>query len=199
MRLEYAGPNPLISHTGIAFDRKKEDKYRYISYALALLEAVDHEYLQNAVYTFKSEPRDYHGEEMLALLRQYSPESEAMALYRSTRKKHLLDTELGASGRHLLLTPDERSVLNKNLKLMYDYRVQRAVNKSFYYSAVQALASRIVDQGVSYLKVPFHRGYFHVFHSLEGVLGISKRPVGSHLSIYEEKGKLMLRLDIASR
>jgi len=30
MTLKYVGPKPLISHTGIEFDKNKEDKYVYL-------------------------------------------------------------------------------------------------------------------------------------------------------------------------
>ena len=199
MQLKYTGPKPIISHTGITFDQKKEDKFHYLAFVIELLKAVDHEYLKDATYTFEPETPAHSGEEMLAVLHRFSPEAQTEAKRRALHKRRELDGEIEDAGRNPLLNRDERNTLVTNLKLMYDYRLQRTINKSLYYSAVTTLASLIAADGICYIKVAFRQEYYHVFHSLEGILNTQKFPLRTHLEVYEDKGELMVRLDVTSR
>lgn len=199
MQLKYTGPRPIISHTGVTFDQKKEDKFHYLAFAIELLQAVDHEYLKDATYTFEPGPNHHDGEEMLTVLRRFCPQAETEAKRRALQKRYKLDGEIQDAEQNPLLNREERDALVNNLKLMYDYRLQRTVNKNLYYSAISALASLIAKDGICYIKVPFRQEHYHVFHSLEGILNTQKYPLNTRLEIYEEKGELMVRLDVTSR
>jgi len=199
MQLKYAGPKPVISHTGIAFDLNKDDKYHYLAFAVQLLKALDHEYVDERTYTFEPERHRYSDNELLAILRQFAPGAEAEADARADAKKRVLDTEISDARHHPLLNSDERDVLVGNLKLLYDYRLQRTINKSLYYSAVGALAALIARGHISFIKVPFRQEYFHVFHTVEGILKQMTGMFETQIEVFEENGRLMVRLDIASR
>ena len=47
MKLEYAGLKPVINEHGISFKDGKEDKFIYLSFAIGILNAIDHEYIHN--------------------------------------------------------------------------------------------------------------------------------------------------------
>ena len=199
MQLKYSGPKPIISHTGIAFDLNKDDKYHYLAFALQLLKALDHEYIEERTYTFEPEHHRYSDAELLEILRHYASGAEFKAETKIGRKRHELDAEIDAARGSTLLNEDERNALLSNLTLLYDYRLQRTVNKSLYYSAVEALAVLIARGHISYIKVPFRQEYFHVFHTLEGMLKKMTNLIDTKMEVYEEGGKLMVRLDVAGR
>ena len=52
MTLKYVGPKPIISHTGIEFDKNKEDKYVYLGIVAQLITALDHKYVAEKSYTY---------------------------------------------------------------------------------------------------------------------------------------------------
>lgn len=199
MQLKYTGPKPLISQTGIGFDRKKEDKYRYLPFAIYLLKALDHDYLENRAYDYAPGRHDFSGEEMLSTLLHYDASAEADADRSVARTKRGLDDELEHARVSALLSGDERAALISNLKIMYDYRLQRMFNKSLYYSAVRALARVIADKRIRYIKAPFTEASFHVSHTIEGVIRRLRLPIEPTLNIYQDNRELFVQLDFARR
>jgi hypothetical protein len=199
MQLKYTGPKPMISHTGIEFDKNKDDKYHYLEFVIHLLKALDHDYIDNKTYLYEPSHHHYSDAQMLELIRHYAPGAENDARARAEMKRSQLDAELTAAQQHTLLNDEERSTLEKNLRLMYDYRLQRTINKSFYYSAIGALAELIAEDHIHYIKAPLRQEYFHVFHTVEGIVGAMKKPIQTQMEVYEENGELMVRLDIANR
>ena len=53
MTLKYVGPKPIISHTSIEFDENKEDKYVYLSVVAQLIQALDHDYIDDKSYVYE--------------------------------------------------------------------------------------------------------------------------------------------------
>ncbi len=197
MLLEYAGPKPLISHTGIAFDLNKSDKYRYLPFVAELLMALNHNHEEACTFTYEPDRRRYSESEIMEIIRRFAPEAEAQAQIQAEKKRRLLDKELADARRNTLLTVEERHALAANLELMRDYRIRRAVNKSLYYSAVRALASLIAHGRVSYIETVFSPVYFHVLHTLEGVFTGMKGMPFVTLSVFEKEGRLFVRLKTA--
>jgi len=199
MQLTYAGPKPLISHSGIVFDRKKEDKYNYIPFAVSLLHALDHDYTSSQSYTY-TPPRQHHSdEELLKVISFYCPAAQAEAERRRREKEAELDSELRRADANRSLSDEDRAVLRANLLLMRDYRLQRTVNKSLYYSAARALVTMIAAKRLRYILTPFRPEYFHVFHTVEGIIRQRRLAIATQLDVYEEKGELMVRLALAGR
>jgi len=199
MQLKHTGPKAMISHTGIAFDMEKKDKYRYLQCVVHLLKAIDHEYDEGRSYTFAPRDQLYSDNELQQGIRRFAPEAETEAERRYRAKVQTLDAEIAEAERHRLLGPEERTVFSNNLRLMRDYRLQRTVNKSFYYSALHALAVMIAHKKIRYILAPFGRHCFHVFHSIEGVARELRLPLSTRLEVFEEKGELMVRLECSGR
>lgn len=199
IHLSYAGPKPMISHSGITFDKKKADKYRYIPFAVELLKSLDHDYGKDDAYVYQPQRLHDSDEALVETLRGFCPDIEKEVEKWKAKKTVELDAEVDAVRSRETLSGIERTALVNNLRLMYDYRLQRAVNKSFYYAAVAALVMTIGTKRIRYIKTPFHRNYFHVFHTIEGMIRKLKKPIDTKLNLYEESGTLMMRLDLASR
>ncbi|UFS62795.1 hypothetical protein LOH54_01395 [Sulfurimonas sp. HSL-3221] len=199
MKLTYAGPKPLISHSGIVFDRKKEDKYRYIPFIVSLLLALDHDYTSSQNYTYTPDRKHYSDEELLRIIAAHCQNAKTEAQRRLSDKAAELDEELRRVQSALSLSAEARAVLRTNLMLMRDYRLQRTVNKSFYYSAAAALVTLVAAKRLRYIQTPFTPEYFHVFHTMEGIIRRRRLALAAQLEVYEEKGELMVRLALAGR
>jgi hypothetical protein len=199
MKLTYAGPKPLISHSGIVFDRKKEDKYRYIPMTVSLLRALDHDYTSSQNYAYTPDRRHYSDEELLRIIASHCPTALTEAEEQQRKKAARLDDELRRAEGALQRSPEARSALRTNLMLMRDYRLQRTVNKSLYYSAAGALVTLAAAKRLRYIQTPFTPEYFHVFHTMEGIIRRRRLALSAQLDVYEEKGELMVRLALAGR
>lgn len=44
MKVEYAGPKPIIDEKGIFFKDGKEDKFVYLTFAIDILNSINHPY-----------------------------------------------------------------------------------------------------------------------------------------------------------
>ncbi|WP_416768693.1 hypothetical protein ACM66T_01380 [Sulfurimonas sp. ST-25] len=199
MKLTYAGPKPLISHSGIVFDRKKEDKYRYIPFAVSLLLALDHDYTSSQNYTYTPDRKHYSDEELLRVIAAHCPTAQTEAARLRSEKAARLDEELRRLDGSLSHPAEARSVLRTNLLLMRDYRLQRTVNKSLYYSAAGALVTLVAAKRLRYIQTAFTPEYFHVFHTMEGIIRRRRLALAAQLDVYEKKGELMVRLALAGR
>ena len=199
IKLHYVGPKPAVSHTGVTFDNKKDDKYRYLQFAVQLLKALDHDYAYGRPYAYEPDNRRYDDDEILDIIRHYRPDAENEAQEWARKKTEELDAEIAAARSATPLNELERETLVKNLRLMHAYRLQRTINKSLYYAAAAALADVIAKEHIQYIKAAFRIEHFHVLHTIEGMLRTLKKPFGTKMAIYEESGKLTVRLDITSR
>ncbi|MDQ7061961.1 MAG: hypothetical protein Q9M43_12935 [Sulfurimonas sp.] len=79
---------------------------------------------------------------------------------------------------------------------MHDYIIQRSINKSVYYCAVNSLANELEDDKISYIVAPMFQKFAHVLHSVQGVLLQRKLPIDTKLDIYQEDGKLLVKLQV---
>ncbi|MBN2869573.1 MAG: hypothetical protein JXK04_01295 [Campylobacterales bacterium] len=199
MPLRYAGPKPLISAHGIEFDLNKEDKFVYLSIAAELIQALDHEYVAEKRYSYIASGKPLPADEILSAIRLHDPLiDQEMQMRRHTAEQELRE-ELERAQTNKLLSDEEREVLIKNIRLMHTYRVNRAVNKTVYYSAIASIASIIKAGHIDYIAAPMFPKFIHLFHSLQGVLAKLHPPIESAIDIYEEDGHLHTRLNILFR
>ena len=54
MKIEYAGPRPIISQHGVQFKDGKEDKYVYLMISIQILQAIDKNYEGHKSYSYDS-------------------------------------------------------------------------------------------------------------------------------------------------
>lgn len=196
--LKYAGPKVLISKTGVTLDWKKTDKYSYLPFAVTLLEALDHDYGEDAhTFTYESDHQPKDGESLLQTVRHYCPDIDE-TVYRWVAKKEAeIAHEIERANLAHSCSQLERDTYIRNIKLMTDYRLQRTINKSVYYAVLDALASMIVRHRIRFLKAPFSKIHYHIFHSIEGAMRRQKSPLRTSLSIYSEKEALTALLEFA--
>jgi hypothetical protein len=193
MTIKYAGPKAIFSHTGICFDTNKEDKYVYLDIAAQLVEALDHDYVENKIYKHTLE-KHLSDSEILAILKKKCPDFESMMDSTNHQTEDLLDEDLKRAHENRLLNADEKEVLEKNIEIMHDYMIQRSINKSAYYCLIKLLADIAAKDHIDQITLPMQQNYVHVLHSMQGMLIKEKKPVDSEISIYEKDKKLFVTL-----
>jgi len=196
MELKYVGPKPIISHTGIEFDNNKEDKFAYLNIVVQLLKALSHNYFEDKTYTYDADTSRISDNNLLRELTRYCPNID----YLMEQKNHDIEDEiqhnLQRAKESYTLTDEDKKTLQNNINIMHDYLVQRSINKSIYYCAVEYLAQLLKKDHINYVVAPMFQSFAHVLHSVQGVLLKDKAPVDTKLEIYQEDGKLLVKLQV---
>lgn len=199
MTLQYAGPKPLISAHGITFDLNKEDKFAYLSIVAELIKALSHEYLDGKSYSYITSGKPLETEEILSLIRSIDPNLEQEVKNRQEIVEKEIREELDRANSNRVICDEECHVLIKNIELLRQYRINRSINKTVYYSGIDSLANIIKASHIDHISAQMFPKFHHVFHSIQGALGKLHPPVDSTIDIYEENGHLTVRLNILFR
>jgi hypothetical protein len=199
MKLKFVGPKAIISHTGITFDTNKEDKYVFINIVIQLLNALDHEYIPDKKYLYNPGNLRLNNDELWERLSHYCPDLKERCTETQKNATCYVDEQIEHAKENQILGAEEKEVLVKNYTLMRDYIIQRAINKNLYYCVVNALAEVMKRGHIDYVVAPMFQKFAHVFHSVEGVLKKGRFPIDTNIEIYEEKGELLVKLDLIHR
>lgn len=198
MQIKYVGPKPLISTGGVSFDTEKSDKFIYFHAILQLLNAIDHEYVDDQVYVYEVTGGMVKGSEIAESIRQCCPEVSAVINEAKADAGIYVDDTLKRAGHSLLLTKIDSHVLASNLILMQDYTVQRYINKQIYYFLIKKFIERLRHKKIAYIKVPLHNTYFHVLNTVQRGLTQLKSPVTSKITFHTEVKDSFVRLNIVN-
>ena len=199
MKLKYAGPKPIISHTGITFDNNKEDKFIYTGIVLQLLKALSHTYHDDKKYVYNTDNKVLSDDDLLMEVKKYCPDIRTLIESRSNTIEEEVGHQLQRAHDSCVLGEDCKEVLENNINIMHDYLVQRSVNKVVYYCLINALAKLLLEDHIDYVTVPMLQNYFHVLHSVQGSLKLQKAPVETKLEIYKDKGELFAELKVINQ
>ena len=199
MELKYVGPKPIISHTGIEFDNNKDDKFAYLNIAVQLIKAVDHDYFEDKTYTYETDSKRLSVEEITRELKKYCPDLESKMKERAEEERKEVEHDLSRAEKNTVLDKENKTILKNNISMMEDYLIQRAVNKTAYYCAVDALAELLKRDHIDYIIAPMFQKFAHVLHSVQGSLRRQKFPIDTQLDVYQEDGKLLVKLKVLNR
>jgi hypothetical protein len=198
MELKYVGPKPIISHTGINFDNNKEDKYVYLNIVVQLLKSLNHEYIQNRVYTYKTDTSRFSNEQLMHELKEFCPDLEKLMEKENHDINHEIQENITRAHENAVLSEEDKEVLENNIKIMTPYLIQRAINKSVYYCAVDKLAELVKKDNIDYIIVPMFQKFAHVLHSVQGSLKRQNFPIDTKMEVYQEDGKLLVKLKVVN-
>ncbi len=199
MRLKYVGPKPIISHTGIEFDQNKEDKFIYLNIIVQFIKALDHEYIDNKVYSFDTNSQRLSNDEIFQELDKYCPDIKELIYSEDINIEDEIDHNIQRAHDNQVLSETDKKVLENNIMIMRDYMIQRAINKKAYYCAIGILSNLVKKDNIDYIITPMYQKFAHVLHSLQGYLQSQKVPIDTKLEIYQENGKLLVKLDVINR
>ena len=199
MELKYVGPKTIISHTGIDFDNNKEDKFIYLNIVVQLLKALNHDYHENKVYKYNADTSRLSNDELMRELREYCPNLDILMEKNNHSSEKEIQHNLERIDDNDTLTDDDKQTLQNNINIMHDYIIQRSINKSVYYCTIKTLATLLQKDHIDYLIAPMFQNFAHVFHSVQGVLQKDEFSIDTKLEIYQENGKLMVKLQVINK
>jgi len=199
MTLKYVGPKPIISHTGIEFDQNKDDKYIYLNIIVQFIKALDHEYIDNKIYTFDINSKRLSDDEIFSELSKYCPDIKGLIYHEDIDIEEEIEHNIKRAHENRVLTTEDKIALENNIMIMRDYLIQRAINKKAYYCAVGVFANLVKKDNIDYIVTPMYQKFAHALHSVQGLLQRQKAPIDTKLEIYQEGGKLLVKLDVINR
>jgi hypothetical protein len=196
-KLAYAGPRVEISHHGIVYRTSKEDKYVYLLVALEILKDIDNDYDKKTSYSHPFENRALNEDVLHSVLKCY--ESDFEEKIRVEYDHYLQKTENQiAYIQHLPhLTDVDKEVWTKNIELMKEYKLQRALNKIYYMHCIQNTSDVIRHKKIKEITAPFNKNFFHVLNTIKGALITGKPSLDA--KVIEERDKdnrMVVRLSI---
>lgn len=196
MPLKYAGPKPFISAHGITFDFNKEDKFIYLSIVAELIQALDHDYVENKRYTYLSTAKPLDTESIFKIIASKEEDLLTQIDGRRSIAEKEIEHELKRARENRLLGEEEHEVLLRNIELLRDYQITRAVNKTLYYCGIDAIAHEIKKGHIDSISAPMFPKFLHVFHSIEGTIHLLFPQIDTKLDIFEANGHLTIQLKI---
>lgn len=198
MQLAYSGPKPLISAHGVSYDNNKEDKFVYLGIVAELIMALNHDYIGDKQYTYQPLSKALDEQQILAQIRGQNPQLDEEIAHITTATQDQIKEEIAHARTNHLLNTDEKEALINNITLLRDYRINRAINKTIYYSGLTSLATIIRNKHISHITASVIPKFPHVLHSLQGTLRKLRPSMDSTIDIYEHDGSLTVTLEIQS-
>ncbi len=199
MQINYVGPKPVISESGIEFDPEHDDRYTYLNIVIQLLQALDNNYFEEKTYQYAADSKRLDDKEILAGLRHYCGDLDTIVKENVEKEKRQIDNEIERAKEDKTISEIEQGALINNIKLMRNYRLQYITNETLYNSAVKHLADQVKKAHIDYIIVPMFQRFASVLHSIQQEIARQKIPIDTKMSIYEEHGKLMAKLDVKNR
>ncbi|AXX92856.1 hypothetical protein CPU12_03770 [Malaciobacter molluscorum LMG 25693] len=195
MTLKYAGLKPMIDQHGVHFKDGKDDKFSYLIYAIDILKAIDHPYQKKMKYSHNIINDNYKPQEIINILLSYHPNLEKTMNQEIVSYKTHLDSEEEHVNNLVNLTDIEKKTFINNLKIMRDYKIQRAKNKIFYFHCIETIVEIILSNKIKEIDTPFNERFWHILQTIQGVL--SKHRISSNLKIEnKDEIKAMLFINI---
>jgi len=195
MKIKYAGLKPIISEHGITFKDGKEDKYKYLKYAVDILLAIDHTYEKKRKYSHVLSDKRLNPNEIHDVLLKFHPDLEnTMGKEIESYFVHLDEEEQDVLNRKTLSDLEKETYIN-NLKIMRDYKIQRAKNKIFYMHCIDTIVEIIIKYKIREIDTPFTERFWHILQTIQGHLSAQK--IAADLKTENENSlKAMLNINI---
>lgn len=188
MDLKYAGPKPMISQHGINFKDGKEDKYVYLMITIQILQAIKDDTLANQHYSYNLNTERLSNEQMQAIIEHYHPDLQKIMTKEIDTYLIHLDNEYQAIKNNSYMCEIEKKTYLENLKIMKEYRIQRAKNKIFYMHAIQTVCEIIKANKIKKITTPFFEKFWHTLQTIQGQLMQSKINLRSDLKVIDDNG-----------
>ena len=196
-KVEYVGPRVEISHHGVNYRSSKEDKYVYLMVALEILKDIDNDYEIKPSYSHEFKNKTLKESDLHTILECYESSVEECITEECKKYKQKLLHEIEYIQHMPHLADIDKEVWIKNIEIMQEYRVQRAINKMYYMHCIQNIVQVIHHKKIKEITTPFNKCFFHVLNTLRGAL-ITGKP-SLRANIIEENDKddnMVVRLTI---
>lgn len=196
MHLKYAGPKPMISEHGISFKDGKEDKYVYLVIAIQILTALDHQDHTGESFFYAKQTRRVNENELMDVILHYHPNIEKTMIREINDYLVHLDNEIEEVKKHPRLSEIEIETYVGNLKVMKEYRVQRAKNKIFYMHIIDTIVEVIKAKKIKKIQTPFYERFWHTLQTIQGHLSSTKSSISAELNVFNDENGMEAVLKI---
>ncbi len=196
-KVEYVGPRVEISNHGIVYKKSKEDKYVYLMAALEILKNIDNNYEKQRSYSHHFENKKLEEENFHTVLQHYENDIEEYISQECKKYKQKIQHQIEHIKTLPYLTEIDKEVWIKNIELMKEYKIQRAINKMYYMHCIQNIIQVIRHKKIKEITAPFNKNFFHVLNTIKGTL-ITGRPSldTKVLEEYDKDNHIIVRLFI---
>ncbi len=196
-KLHYVGPRVEISNHGIVYKKSKEDKYIYLMTALEILKDIDNDYEKKASYSHHFKHNKLEEETLHTLLSQHEHDLEECITEECEKYKQKIEHKIAFIRSIPYLTEVDKEVWIKNIELMREYKIKRALNKMYYMHCIQDIVHLIQHKRIKQITVPFNKNFFHVLNTIKGSLITGKPSLDARvIEEYDENGHMVARLTI---
>ena len=197
-KLHYVGPRVEISHHGINYKKSKEDKYIYLTSALEILKDIDNDYEKKPSYTHQFDNKKLLDEEILhSTLQAHEYDLQESIDNECRIYKDKIDHKIQYIRSIPSLSDIDKEVWIKNIELMKEYNIQRALNKMYYFHCIHDIAHLIRNKKIKVITAPFNKNFFHVLNTLKGTLITGKPSLDARVKKeYDQSNNLVVKLTI---
>ena len=167
-KLHYVGPRVEITNRGIVYKKSKEDKYIYLVAALQILKNIDNDYEKRTSYVHYFKDHALEENNMHTLLQQHEGDVDECISEECKKYKQKMQYEIERIKTLPHLTDIDKKVWIKNIEIMKEYKMQRAMNKMYYIHCIQDIVKVIHHKKIKEITAPFNKDFFHVINTLKG-------------------------------
>ena len=197
MKLKYVGAKPKVSGRGVTFDQTKPDKYTFLNAAVELLEALSFKVKKDkSIYLYDVKKKEYSSRKLTELLKKHCGDLDAIFDTREEKTNALIKKYISKVKKNDKIGSDERKAWLGNIKIMTDYYLQYVTNESAYECALNALAAKITKSKIEEITFPIGRNHGLVLSHLVHVLRDHKPAFDATLSVEDQKGVAVGKLDM---
>jgi len=196
-KLHYVGPRVEISHHGISYKIAKEDKYVYLMSALEILKDIDNDYEKNSFYIHHFDHKGLEEDNLHTVLQQHEYDVEDCISEECKKYKQKIEDKIAYIRSIPHLTDIDKDVWIKNIEIMKEYKVQRAMNKMYYFHCIGDIVHLIQNNRIKQLTVPFNKNFFHVLNTIKGALIMGKPSLDAKvIRQYDKNDNMVVKLTI---
>ena len=197
MKIKYVGAKPRVSGKGVTFDQTKPDRYTFLNAAVELLEALSFETKEDKeIYLYDVQKKEYSSRKLTELLKKHCGDLDAIFNSREEKTKKMIKKYTNKVKKNEKINKDERNAWLGNIKVMNDYYLQYVTNESAYECALNALAKKIHKSHIETVTFSLGRNHGLVLSHLVDVLRDHKPPYDATLSVVEQDGTAVGKLDM---
>lgn len=190
----------MVSQHGVQFKDGKEDKYVYLMISIQILQAIDKSYEGHQSYSYDTTSKRFSNDEIEEILNAHSS-----TLGESIQKEEeyyslKIEDEIKTIEERTNLVDGEKKAWVNNLKIMKNYRIQRAVNKIYYMHSIDLIKDIIMRENIKEIDAPFYEKYWHVLQTIQGSVEAGRYSKHTSLKIekVDDENQMVAKLLIGS-
>ncbi len=194
MKLEYAGLKPVITEHGISFKEGKDDKFSYFPFVFEVLNALDNNYESIKTHSHQIKIENFNFSQTINKLLAINPNIQVSIDKEIENYLIHLENEENEIKSRTNLSDIEKEIYLTNLKLMRDYKIQRATNKIFYFNCIETIVEIIKKNKIKKIDTIFNEKFWHILKTIQNRLLHYK--LTSTLKTDENNGVLKISLSM---